>query len=172
MTLPITLGFVEYIHDVLVGTFLPFDETVNPKEYRDLDRIASAVARPFCTAFETEPFPSLSEKASALFHALICYHCFINGNKRTAVIALDLFLVLNGQLLVMSSEEVYELARKTATANRDGISGDRILADLAARIEHASVPIQILRDSALEEKLGAETFARLSDHVARVTQLA
>jgi len=44
-------------------------------------------------------FRSLPEKAAALFHSLIANHPFENGNKRTAVIALELFLSANSVLL-------------------------------------------------------------------------
>ena len=44
-------------------------------------------------------FRSLPEKAAALFHSLIANHPFGNGNKRTAVIALELFLSANSVLL-------------------------------------------------------------------------
>ena len=113
-------AFIEHIHDVLVGAFLPFDEKINPSEYRNNGFIDSAAARPFQTAFGAEVYPSLQQKAAALFHSLVCNHCFINGNKRTAVIALDMFLAINMHLLVMASDEVYEMAKDTAKANQDG----------------------------------------------------
>ena len=118
MTEQLSPDDIEFIHDILVGAFLPYDEHVGPAEYRNRALIESAAARPFQTAFGVEAWPALAEKAAALFHSLTCNHCFLNGNKRTAVIALDLFLAANGYLLLLTQEEVYELAKVTAKANQ------------------------------------------------------
>jgi hypothetical protein len=41
--------FVEHIHDVLVGLFLPYDERVSSAERRDRSAIESALGRPYQT---------------------------------------------------------------------------------------------------------------------------
>ena len=167
MTTKLEPRFIEHIHDVLVGAFLPFDEKINPAEYRSRASIESAVSRPFQTAFETELYPTLVSKAAALFHSLVCNHCFINGNKRTAVIGLDLFLAINMHLLVMTSEEIYEMAKATATANQEGRSPDAVVADLAERIGRSTLDIEIFKDESVKEKLGDE-YEKIITHVARI----
>ncbi len=163
--------FIEHIHDVLVGVFLPFDEKVNPAEYRSHASIESAASRPFQTAFENEIYPELHQKAAALFHSLVCNHCFINGNKRTAVIGLDLFLAVNEHILLMAPHEVYEIAKSTATANQEGRNPDDVVLDLSAKIEHSSISFEILRSDPARELLGND-YDKIAAHVARITDFA
>lgn len=163
--------FIEYIHDVLVSTFLPYDETIPPGQYRDQALIESAVGRPFSAAFGVERWPSLPEKAAALFHSLACNHCFLNGNKRTAVIALDLFLALNEHLFTMNSDEVYELARRTATANAEGRSLEDVMAELSRQIGEASVSLQQLQDGSLLAAIGREAYDKLLGQLNRRTHV-
>lgn len=61
--------------------------------------LESAVHRPQQSAFGEDAYPSLLEKARALFESLARNHCFYNGNKRTAFAALDIFLKKNGYKL-------------------------------------------------------------------------
>lgn len=157
-------GLIEHIHDVLVGTFLPFDEHVNPAEYRSRPLIESAAARPFQTAFEQEVWPTLPQKAAALFHSLACNHCFINGNKRTAVIGLDIFLALNGHLLTMTSEEIYALAKETAKANEQERDIDSVMKDLAEKISDSTVNIKMFENDNVKGQLG-EDYDKIVAHV-------
>src|SRR5689334_13867427 len=63
---------------------------------RDLHLLDSAARRPAIVVFGEEQFPTLLDKAAALLHSLAYHHLFIDGNKRTAVRAVTLFLQLNG----------------------------------------------------------------------------
>jgi death-on-curing protein len=157
-------GLIEHIHDVLVGTFLPFDEHVSPAEYRSRPLIESAAARPFQTAFEQEVWPTLPQKAAALFHSLACNHCFINGNKRTAVIGLDIFLALNGHLLTMTSEEIYALAKETAKANQKERAIDSVMEDLAEKISASTVNIKMFENDNVKRQLG-DDYDKIVAHV-------
>jgi len=66
--------------------------------------LESALARPF-TAFDgIALFPDLVSKVAALIHSLIAFHPFVDGNKRTALVAADVCLRLNGYRLVPSDE--------------------------------------------------------------------
>jgi death-on-curing family protein len=163
--------FIEHIHDVLVGAFLPFDEKVSPAEYRSRDRIESSVSRPFQTVFGEEAYPAIHQKAAALFHSLVCNHCFINGNKRTAVIGLDLFLLVNGYLLAMSSEEVYEVAKATATANQQGLNAEDVVSDLAKKIDSSSVSVELFKDPGMKARLG-DAYENVAIHVERIASFA
>lgn len=62
---------------------------------RDRGLLESAVARPMASAFGDDVYPSLFEKAAALLDSLSRNHPFVDGNKRTATIALDQFLKKN-----------------------------------------------------------------------------
>ncbi len=150
----LTANQIEYIHDVLVGVFLPFDEMVNPSEHRDRALIESAAARPFHTACGFDLMPTLAEKSAALFHSLACNHCFLNGNKRTAVIALDVFLTINDHWLSMNPDQVYELAKSTVTANLNGIKADQVRADLTEKISVAALPVRIFKEPEIRAFMG------------------
>jgi death-on-curing protein len=66
--------------------------------------LESVLIRPF-TSFEgKELFPDLWSKIAAMVHAIIMYHPFIDGNKRTALVAADVCLRLNGYRLIPSEE--------------------------------------------------------------------
>jgi death on curing protein len=58
---------------------------------RDLGLLESALYRP-----RTGYYGDLAEMAAALFESLLMNHAFIDGNKRVAFFATDIFLRLNG----------------------------------------------------------------------------
>jgi len=66
--------------------------------------LESSLARPFTAFGGIELFPDLFSKVAALIHSLIAFHPFVDGNKRTALVAADVCLRLNGYRLVPSPE--------------------------------------------------------------------
>jgi death-on-curing protein len=66
---------------------------------RDRGAIESALARPFCGYYR-----SIESKAAALVHSLVLNHGFVDGNKRTAIQVLGIFLLNSGYGLRFSSE--------------------------------------------------------------------
>lgn len=58
---------------------------------RDLGALESALFRP-----RTGYYDDLVETAAALFESLLMNHAFVDGNKRMAFFATDVFLRLNG----------------------------------------------------------------------------
>lgn len=66
--------------------------------------LESALARPFTAFGGKELFGNLWGKVAALIHSLIAFHPFADGNKRTALVAADVCLRLNGHRLVPSEE--------------------------------------------------------------------
>jgi len=71
---------------------------------KDGSMLESAVFRPQSSAFGEEAYPSLFEKAAALFQSLGQNHAFQNANKRTAFTALVIFLRLNGCSFIMDQK--------------------------------------------------------------------
>jgi death-on-curing protein len=59
-------------------------------------------------------YPELADKAGALMHSLIQNHPFVDGNKRVGAMAMELFLVVNGQELVATADELEELTLAVA----------------------------------------------------------
>lgn len=70
---------------------------------RDPGLLESALYRP-----RTGYYRDLAEMAAALFESLLMNHPFVDGNKRVAFFATDVFLRLNGWRLDVDGREAYE----------------------------------------------------------------
>jgi death on curing protein len=66
--------------------------------------LESAVLRPQSSAFGVDAYPSISEKAAALFESIGQNQSFQNANKRTAFTALVIFLQCNGFYFYMNQK--------------------------------------------------------------------
>ena len=93
----LTVGQVVYIHDELVRSF------GGAAGIRDEGALESAVARP-----RTGYYVSLVEEAAALMESLFNNHPFVDGNKRTATAATEIFLNLNGYYIDCDDFAAYE----------------------------------------------------------------
>jgi death-on-curing protein len=72
---------------------------------RDLGLIQSALARPQASFNGEDLYPTIHEKAAALFHSLMFNHAFLDGNKRTTITATARLLSLNGYALEATQKE-------------------------------------------------------------------
>lgn len=120
----------------------PNTEPVGQDRNRTL--LESAAYRPFQSACGTDIFPGLLDKTAALFHGLNADHPFENGCKRTAVIAVDLFLIANWHFLALPEDQIYELAIETADYKRRGMTQDEMLDRIKHTIEPHVVSIAAL----------------------------
>ncbi|MDZ7860939.1 MAG: type II toxin-antitoxin system death-on-curing family toxin [Candidatus Krumholzibacteriota bacterium] len=85
---------------------------------RDRGMLESAVSLPQSTFDGKDLHTGLSEKAAAYHFHLCANHPFVDGNKRVAVTAAELFLLINGRELPASDEEVEDLTL--------GVAGGRL----------------------------------------------
>jgi death-on-curing protein len=69
---------------------------------RDMGALESAVARP-----QSGYYKDVIESAAALLESLAMNHPFIDGNKRVAFAATDVFLKINGFRFDLNSKEIY-----------------------------------------------------------------
>jgi len=74
---------------------------------RDEGLLQSALARPKHLAAYGDPPPDLAALAAAYAFGIARNHPFIDGNKRTALVAARTFLLVNGADLEASQEEKY-----------------------------------------------------------------
>ena len=74
---------------------------------RDEGLLESALARPLQLFAYGDPPPDLAALAASLAFGLARNHPFVDGNKRTAAVACELFLVLNDAALQASNIELY-----------------------------------------------------------------
>jgi death-on-curing protein len=86
---------------------------------RDEGLLASALARPQNVLAYAQPPPDLAVLAAAYAYGIARNHPFVDGNKRTALVAARTFLLLNGVNLEANQDEKYltflELAQGTLT---------------------------------------------------------
>lgn len=137
--------FVEQIHDELVAALWPGTDPIAKGEYRSRELIESATARPFHSVFGQDAYPTVIQKAVALFHSLISNHPFYNGNKRTAVIAFDDFLLANGYVLFLTNDQMYRLAAQTASYKERGLSHKQSFAEIIDALQGRIVPLDVLK---------------------------
>lgn len=80
-----------------VEEIIEINETeVGPALLGDFGRLESAVLRPQTTVGGEDAYADIHTKAAALMHSLIRNHPFLDGNKRTGVIAIVVFYLRNG----------------------------------------------------------------------------
>ncbi len=93
----VTLPDVLAMHMVLIKRYGGSDGV------RDMGSLESAVARP-----QSGYYKDVIESAAALFESLAINHPFIDGNKRVAFAATDVFLRINDYCFSLNSKEIYE----------------------------------------------------------------
>lgn len=74
---------------------------------RDLGVLESAIARPFQTFGGDELYKNVFEKAAALGESLIVNHPFVDGNKRTGMLAMVSLLINYGYSFTSTAEDLY-----------------------------------------------------------------
>ena len=88
------------------------------KEIRDRNQLLSAIGRPFQTFDGKELYPGPFEKAAALGESLIINHPFVDGNKRTALLAMLALLNEYGIELSVEENELYNYIVEMSTGQR------------------------------------------------------
>ena len=99
------------IRDAIAATY-PDNESFEIMTHHGL---LSALAAPRQSAFGSDAFPTVHDKAAALLFHLVQNHPFWDGNKRIASAALRLFLERNGQALAADDAELEALTVQVAS---------------------------------------------------------
>ena len=76
---------------------------------RDRKLLSSALANPFSSFGGSDLYETIFDKAGQLCFGLIKNHPFIDGNKRTAIHALLVFLELNKIEISLTEDELYKV---------------------------------------------------------------
>ncbi|WP_449429238.1 type II toxin-antitoxin system death-on-curing family toxin [Rhodanobacter umsongensis] len=74
---------------------------------RDESLLDSALARPQQRHAYGDPPPDLADLAASLAFGLARNHPFVDGNKRTAAVACEAFIMLNGAVLDADDLDLY-----------------------------------------------------------------
>jgi death-on-curing family protein len=166
---PLTAEQINEIHWAVVRDFADSADPVDPPGIRDVDLFHAAVARP-STAWGGEPkYPTVSLAAAALFHSIIMNHPLHNGNKRTALVSLVVFLSEHGYVLKTGQDDLYDYVLRIADHKivtdhkRDAYYSDREMQEIAywlqreaRRVERGERPLQFRRLKSILNEHGCE----------------
>jgi death-on-curing protein len=94
---------------------------------RDEGLLESALYRPLQKEAYGEP--DLCDLAAAYLFGIVKNHPFIDGNKRTAFAAADLFLYFNGLSIEAEQEEIIQLVLMVAAGELDETGAAAFLRD-------------------------------------------
>lgn len=100
---------------------------------RDRHLLLSAVERPRLSFYNQPQFPTLHDKAAAVLESLAYHHLFADGNKRTALRAVTLFLEANGWQPIWGEQEEYDYILEVA-------QGRHTPADIAVWLRERTAP--------------------------------
>ena len=89
-----------FIHSEIV------DATGGMHGVRDPGLLVSIIEKPKMKFGGKDLYAGIFKKAAVYFEGFATYHVFVDGNKRTSVVASARFLTLNGYELVASNKEV------------------------------------------------------------------
>ena len=103
------------IDDVLKLHNKSIDDFGGAKGIRDIGLLESALARPFQTFGGKDLYPTVFEKAAAITESLIINHPFIDGNKRTGMLAMVTFLFEYNFALTAGEDELYNFTISIST---------------------------------------------------------
>jgi death-on-curing protein len=109
----LTLEQILQIHALVIET------TGGSAGLRDLGRLEAALATQTQNVFGEELYPSLLDKAAALIRGIIADHAFVDGNKRTAMLAGITLISMNGQQFKANPGEIEDFAVEIATDHPD-----------------------------------------------------
>lgn len=84
---------------------------------RGIGLLESAIARPFQTFGGEDLYPTIFEKAAALAESLIINHPFVDGNKRTGMLAMSGFLIVNNFYFTADSPDFYNFVINISTGS-------------------------------------------------------
>ena len=84
---------------------------------RDIKALESAINQPRITFDQTDLYPDIISKASALCFSLVMNHPFVDGNKRVGHAAMETFLILNGYEIEAPVDEQAQIFLDLAAGN-------------------------------------------------------
>lgn len=102
------------IHAALVEDFKDSDDPVDPPGVRSHHLIGSTVSRQMTAHGDRLKYPTVDLAAAALMHSVVHNHCFFNGNKRTGLVALLVFLDSNSRIATCDEDELFRFTLRLA----------------------------------------------------------
>ena len=88
---------------------------------RNENLLASAVNTPFQTFMGNDLYPSLYDKAAQLCYGIANNHPFTDGNKRTALHSMYVYLIINGFDIMATQQDVENMIIDVASGNMTNV---------------------------------------------------
>lgn len=102
------------IHYALVEDFINYGEPISPAGVSSENLLEAAAQRPHTSLGDNHKYPTVEMASAALVHSLVHDHPFHNGNKRTALVAMLVFLDENGVMLTCDEDLLFEFVLQVA----------------------------------------------------------
>ena len=102
---------------------------------RDKSLLASAVNAPFQTFMGNDLYPSIYDKAAQLCYGIANNHPFTDGNKRTALHSMYVYLIINGYDITATQQEVENLIINIAAGRMHNTELSKWLQENTVEIE-------------------------------------
>ena len=110
-TLFLSIDEVLHLHERAINIY------GGKKGVRDMGLLESAILR--C---QSGYYNSLSEQAASLMQSLCMNHCFLDGNKRVALLATLTFLKMNNINMTCSNKEIVYFIMNDVILNKHDVS--------------------------------------------------
>jgi len=102
------------VEEILRLHFMVIEDYGGAHGIRDEGRLASLESAPKQEAFGVEQYQSMYEKAAVYMRNVIGDHPFADGNKRTGIAVVGMFLRRNGVSLTAAPKEFEDFAVRVA----------------------------------------------------------
>ena len=129
----LTIQDIYELHTQLENTFI-----LSPG-IRDTNLLASAVNTPFQTFMGNDLYPSIYDKAAQLCYGIANNHPFTDGNKRTALHSMYVYLIINGYDITATQQDVENLIINVATGRMHNTELSKWLQNNTVEIEQLSI---------------------------------
>lgn len=139
----LTAEDVVALHYALVKDFAVQRDPISPAGPRDINLLHSALGRPRTALGANEKYNRIETKAAALLNSLIMNHPFHNGNKRTALVSMLVFLDKNSRRLIADDDDILNFIILVASRESPyNASADEVIDAMAEWLRKHLAPVR------------------------------
>ena len=102
------------IYEQLVNDFESSENPISPSGIKDEGMLDSALFHPQTSFGNTFKYPTIESAGAALMYSLSNNHAFFNGNKRTSMVAMLVFLDRHNFSLKCGEDDLFRISLKIA----------------------------------------------------------
>lgn len=122
-----------YLHEIIGQRFKLL-------EGANMSTLESIAARPNTKQFGETPFPDIFSKAASILEAIIRWHPFSDGNKRTALLAVSVYLQANDYILFIPLNAVRFTVQIAKVKKTDAKTNRKLIAKISKWIRKYTAP--------------------------------